>query len=175
MSTLDIAGYNRLQQVFTGGNVSAKSVIAVAAATTGLALYNPYGSGKKLILVQVGFSWTTAPAAVHNLGLGLVAAAAALPTSLTAAGSGVKLADGTGTAGSSISALYDAATFATAPVAAQWMGGCVYGSGVGESPYTMNYCPDGTIMVVPGSAVALIALTTTCVGVGSFTWIEVPQ
>lgn len=175
MSSLDVAGFNRMGQVFTAANVSVKSVIAVNASATGLILYNPYGSGKIAILVDAGFSWTTAPAAVHNIGIGIMGQNATAISGTTAAGSGVKVANGMGTAGAASCAAYDAVTLPAAPVAARWWGGAAYASAAGNSPYFMRDLIDGAICLVPGSAAALIALTTTCLGVGSFTWIEVPQ
>ncbi len=174
MSNLDIASYNRKGQVFAAANVSAKSVIAVTTSMTGVILYNPIGSGKKLVLVDAGFVWTTAPAAVHNIGIALAAPNAAAPGTLTAIGSGVLLADGTGNAGTAVGRAYDAAALAVAPVIVRWMGGGVYGSGVGESPYMIKDQIDGAIILVPGAVMTFAAVTTTLVGMGHVTWIEVP-
>ncbi len=174
MSNLDVASFNRKGQVFTAANVSAKSVIAVTTAMTGVILSNPFGSGKKFIVVNGGFSWTTVPGAVHNLGWGMVASVALGPTSLTTIGSGVLAADGSGGAGASFGKAYDAATFVTAPVAVRWFGGAAWGTSVGVSPYQISDEPDGALIVAPGASLCMIALTTTAVGVGSVTWIEVP-
>lgn len=172
--SFDYAGYNRAQQLFTAANVSVKNFPAVTTAATGLILYNPFGSGKKVLIADVGFSWTTAPAAVHNLGFGISPWSGTAPATVTAAGSPTKLADGTGTAGGSTTLAYDAATLNVAPVAVRWLGGAVYGSGVGESPYGGVWYLDGGIILVPGAVGCLIGLTTTLAGVASFTWAEVP-
>ncbi len=174
MSNLDVAGYNRKGQMFAAANVSAKSVIAVTTSMTGVILHNPVGSGKKLVLVHAGWVWTTAPAAVHNIGIALMAANPVLPTSLTAIGSGVLAADGSGNAGAAVGRAYDAATLPTAPVIVRWMFGATYGSGVGESPAALMDYIDGGIVVVPGAAACFAAVTTTAVGMGSISWIEVP-
>ena len=171
---MDLASYNRLGQVFCAANASAKSVIAVTAAMTGLILYNPVGSNRYALIQDVGFVWTTAPGAVHNLGIALMAASTAAPTALTAIGSGVLCANGQGNRGASLMQAYDAATLPAAPVAVRWFGGAVYGSGVGESPYRMIDMLEGGLMLVPGSALALTVVTTTAVGMGSVTWVEVP-
>lgn len=175
MSNIDRLQYARQGKLFHAANVSVKSVIAVTTAMTGVILYNPNGTGKKLAIVSVGFSWTTSPAAVHNLGIGIVAPEVAAPTSLTPIGSGVHSADGSGTKGTSVAYAYDAATFVTAPVARQWLGGAAYGTGVGESPYDGTRDIDGEILVAPGGAACLIGLTTTLLGVGSISWIEVDE
>ena len=140
---------------------------------TGVILYNPTGNNKTLFVMDYGFAWTTAPAAVHQIGLGVAIPSVTVPSSLTAIGSGVQSGIGYGNAGTSVAAAYDAATLAVAPVARRWAGGCVYGSGVGESPYSIIDYVDGAVGVPPGAAACLIALTTTCVGVGHISWIEV--
>lgn len=175
MSSLDLASYNRLGQLYSAANVSAKSVIAVTTAMTGVILHNPYGSGKKLVLVHAGWVWTTAPAAVHNIGLALGAASSSALTSTTAIGSGVLAADGSGNAGNSVAKAYDAATLPAAPVVVRWMFGATYGSGVGESPGALMDYIEGGIILVPGASASFAAVTTTAVGMGSLSWIEVPE
>ncbi len=176
MATLNVADLNRQGKVFVAANVSAKNVIAVASGMTGLILYNPVGSGKKLVLVDAGFVWTTAPAAVHNIGIGLKAADGVAPTGLTVAGGPARAADGSGATGAGIA--YDAATLGTAPVAARWFLGALYqaASAAGTTVAAAMQLDrlDGSIVVVPGAAACLIAVTTTAVGMGSFTWVEYP-
>ena len=176
MSNLDIAGYNRQGQLFVAANIAAKSVIAVTTAMTGVILHNPAGSGKKLVIVHGGFAWTTVPAAVHNLGWALMATNPVLPTSLTAIGSGVLAADGSGATGSAKA--YDAATLPTAPVAVRWFGGATYNSatavGVVVNPYQLMDLVEGALVVVPGAALTLTVVTTTAIGLGSVCWAEVP-
>lgn len=171
---MDLINYNRLGQVFTAGNVSAKSVIAVTTAMTGLILYNPIGSGKQIFITDAGFAWTTAPAAVHNLGIATAAPNISVPSSLTTAGSPVVVSNASGSAGNSVTQAYDAATLAVAPVARRWAFGAVYGSGVGESPYSAIDHVDGAISAIPGGVICLTVVTTTAVGLGSFTWVELP-
>src|SRR5438552_10021519 len=108
MATLNVSDLNRQGKVFVGANVSAKSVIAVAAAMTGLVLWNPPSSNKKLVLVDVGFAYTTVPGALHNLGIAVMVANNALPTSLTVAGRSAIAADGSGNVGQGV--VWDAAT-----------------------------------------------------------------
>lgn len=169
---MDLINYNRLGQVFTAANVSAKSVIAVTTAMTGLILYNPVGSGKQVIITDASFLWTTAPAAVHNLGIATAPPNLTAPTSVTAAGSPAVVSNGSGNAGNSVTIAYDAATLPVAPVARRWFGGAVYGSGVGESPYSILDHVDGAISLIPGAVACLTVVTTTAVGLASFTWVE---
>jgi hypothetical protein len=172
MSNFDYASYNRKGQLFTAANVSAKSVIAVTTGMTGVILHNPIGSNKLVVVGDVGFVWTTAPAAVHNIGLAILSPQATQPSSLTAIGSGVLAANGTGNAG--VAKAYDAATLAAAPTIVRWLGGAVYGSGVGESPYSIIDKVDGALVLVPGATMCFAAVTTTAVGMGHVSWAEVP-
>jgi hypothetical protein len=95
-----------------------------------------------------------------------------VPTSLTAIGSGVLVANGAGNAGNAVARAYDAATLAAAPVMHRICFGAAYGSGVGESPHALIDYVDGALAVQPGGALAFAAVTTTAVGLGSVSWIE---
>jgi hypothetical protein len=172
MSTLNVADYNRLGQVYCVANVAAKNHIAVNATQTGLSVFNPFGSGKKLIIVDWGFVWTTVPAAVHQVGLGMVKGQYSIPTSITALT--IKPADGRGITCNSVAIAADTLVYLAAPVAIRWGTGAAYGDSTGVSPYNSQDQIDGSIVCVPGSGVCTIGLTTTAAGMASFTWIEVP-
>lgn len=171
---MDLTSYNRLGQVYSAANVSAKSVIAVTTAMTGVIVYNPVGSGKNVLITDVGWVWTTAPGAVHNIGLATAAPNLTIPASVTAIGSGVRLANGSGNAGNSVTLVYDAATLPVAPVACRWFGGAAYATAAGNSPFMIRDPVDGAIMLVPGAVMCFCAVTTTLVGMGHVTWVEVP-
>lgn len=173
MSNVDRIAYTRAGQSFCAANVAAKSVVAVSTTATGVILYNPVGSNKTLYILDAGFSWTTAPAAVHNLAWAIMAPSITAPTGLTAIGSGVQDCRGFGNAGNSVAQAYDAATLPTAPVTRRVVGGAVYGSGVGESPFQIMDYIDGSLAVPAGGAFVFAALTTTLVGIGSVTWVEI--
>lgn len=173
MSNLDRLAYNRAGQLFCAANVSAKSVVAVSTTATGVILYNPVGSNKTLYIVDAGFAWTTAPAAVHNLGWAIMAPSITAPTGLTAIGSGVQSCQGWGNAAGSVAAAYDAATLPLAPVMRRIAGGAVYGSGVAESPFSIIDYIDGALAVPAGGAFVFAGVTTTLAGLGSVTWIEI--
>lgn len=172
MSNLDIAGYNRKGTVFGAANVSAKSHIAVTTSMTGAILYNPAGSNKKLVMVHCGFAYTTAPAALHNIGLALASPNVTVPSSLTAIGSGVVALDGSGSGGASVARAYDAATLPVAPTAVRWFAGAIATGGT--NTYQISENIDGAIVLVPGAVLCTTVVTTTAVGMASFAWIEVP-
>lgn len=173
MSNFDTASYNRQGKLFCAANVAAKSVIAVTTSMTGVILYNPAGSNKKLLIQSVGWVWTTAPAAVHNIGLALAAPNTTVPATLTAIGSGVLAADGSGNAGTAVGRAFDAAALPVAPIIVRWCFGATYGSGVGESPAMLVDNVEGAICLVPGAVMTFAAVTTTAVGMGSVCWAEV--
>ena len=170
MATLNVSDLNRQGKVFTAANVSAKSVIAVTTSMTGLIIYNPVGSNVKAVLIDVGFVYTTAPAALHNIGVAVMNYHPSAPGTLTVAGSPAQSADGSGKAGSVVA--WDAAALPVAPVARRWFNGTLATGGVGN--YMANDRIDGSLVLIPGTAACLTVVTTTAVGMGHFTWAEVP-
>ncbi len=174
MSNIDRIAYNRAGQLFCAANVSSKTVVAVSTTATGVILYNPANSKSMIYVVDAAFAWVTAPAAVHNLGWAIMAPNITIPTGLTAIGSGVQTCQGWGGAGNSVAQAWDAATLPAAPVMRRIAGGAVYGSGVGESPYSLIDYIDGALAVPPGGAFVFAAVTTSLAGLGSVTWAEIP-
>lgn len=174
MSNIDRLAFNRAGQLFQAANVAAKSVVAVSTTATGVILYNPVGSNVNLWIVDAGFAWTTVPGAVHNLGWASMPPNITAPTGLTAIGSGVLSGNGSGNRGNSAAQAYDAATLPAAPVMQRIAGGAAWGSSVAVSPYSIIDYVDGAMGVPPGGAFVFAAVTTTMVGLGSVTWIELP-
>lgn len=174
MSNIDRLAFNRAGQLFMGANVAAKNVVAVSTTATGVILYNPTGSGRMFYIVDGSFAWTTAPAAVHNIGWAIMPPNPTVPTGLTAIGSGVLTGQGFGNSGNSVARMYDAATLAAAPVMQRIFGGAAYATGAGNSPYSIIDYVDGALAVPPGGACVFAAVTTTMVGLGSMSWIEIP-
>ncbi len=170
MATLNVADLNRQGKVFVGGNVSSKSMVAVSTTATGLILWNPVGSGKKLVLIDMSFQYVTGPTAVTQVGIAIQQASQVIPTGLTVAGRSAVAADGSGNL--PVGIVWDAATLPVAPVMARWsFGSC------GTAVTTANLVDriDGSLVLVPGSAAVVAALTTTAAGVAAFTWAEYNQ
>lgn len=166
---------NLAGNVFCAANVASKNVIAVTTSMTGVILYNPAGSGKKFVIISAGWCWVTAPTAVDNIGLALAAPNVTVPAAtLTAIGSGVLKADGTGNADNSKALAYEAAVLPVAPVIVRWSFGAVYASAAGNSPYTCIDYVNGALVLVPGAVLTFAAVTTTAAGMGSICWAEVP-
>lgn len=176
MASIDVVSYNRQGKVFTGANTAAKAVIAVTTAMTGLILLNPYGSGKKLVLVDAGWASSVVGTGVGNLGIAVAPSVVLGPTSTgVSTCTGPLVADGSGGAGASIAKVYDAATFVTAPVMNRWIGGNIWVTGgAGDHPYQIMDRIDGSLILAPGAAAMFSVVTTTMTGLGHFTWAEVP-
>ena len=172
MSSLNVSDYNRLGKVYCAANVGEINHITPTAAQTGLSLFNPYGSGKKFILVDWGFVWTTRPAAVHEVGLALRANQITVPTSITAIVA--KAADGRAITCDSVAIVASALTYGAAPVAIRWSFGAAWADNTFVNVYTNQDKVDGAICLIPGSGINTVGLTTTAAGMASFTWIEVP-
>lgn len=173
MATIDIASYNRQGKVFTAANTAAVALTAVNVTTTGLVVFNPWGSGKKLIMLDWGWASSVVGTGVGNLGLAVMPASQTAVTNTTPIT--VQAADGSGPAGSAAGRASSSATLPAAGVAAKWLGGNIWVTGgTGDHPYILTGSLDGSIILVPGSAVHFTIVTTVMTGLGSFTWAEVP-
>ena len=173
MASIDIASYNRQGKVFTAANTAAVALTAVATTTTGLVVFNPYGSGKKLIMLDWGFASSVVGTGVGNLGLAVMPANATAVTNTTPIV--VQSADGTGAGLQSVARASSSATLPAAGVAVKWLGGNIWVTGgTGDHPYQWSGRLDGGIILVPGSAIQFTIVTTVMTGLGSFTWAEVP-
>jgi hypothetical protein len=174
MSNIDLAGYNRSNKLFTAANQAAATVTLInTSTTTGFVLSNPYGSGKKALIVSGGFQYTTVPAATAVLWWCLSIApspvAHASVTALT-----VYNADGSGASGSNVCRAYSSSTTPNLPV---------YTRSFGYSPTTpattgslsnfRDYI-DGALILVPGSYLQVSYITTAPVGMTDMQWVEVP-
>ena len=172
MATLNVSDLNRQGKVFYAANVSVKSFVAVSTTATGLMVYNPNGSGKKVVLIDAGFAWTTVPGAVHNLGIAVMNQNNAVPTANTVSGVPAQAADGSGNVGSAVA--WDASTLPAAPTARRWFAGAAWGSGAAINPFQILDRIDGSIILIPGSLAIIAGLTTTALGVAHLTWAELP-
>jgi hypothetical protein len=171
MSNIDTLSFSKAGKIFTGANISAKLLAVVGTAMTGGILYNPIGSGKKLIILDAGWSWTTVSGAVHSIGLGSGAVSIIVPASTTVATTAVQCADGSGTAG--VAKYYDVATLPAANVAVRWFSGANWlTTGTGTHPYKILDNIDGELSVVPGATLSFICVGTAPVGLSSMTWVE---
>jgi hypothetical protein len=153
---------------------SAAQALSVNSATfTGLAVANPTGSGKNLIIVDAVCAIAAVGAnAVMTPKLGYAATVALTQgNAISATGSPVLV----GSSGSSVAKTGASGTLGAAPTTIrplmgfQWITG-----GTGMWNLIAKDEIAGAIVIPPGQMLTLDALTAACTVLASFSWIEVP-
>lgn len=163
----------RLGNMYNSCTTGAVTLSTVSATCTGLSLTNPFGSGKNLVVKEVRFAPSTAPAGVSVVGLAVSPAVSATAVTHTTPAVihnsidiGSNLSVGVG--------LTDASsTLPAAPVWLRPIGSVVAASSITPGMYVENV--DGTIILPPGTNLSFSYLTTAAVGIASMTWVEIPQ
>jgi len=180
MATIDVDKANRNGRVFLGGNIASTAISAVGASMTGLILYNPAGSNRKMVLLEAGWAFVTSPAGIMTIGLALVPATNSLaPTSQgVSTVSAARAADGSNF--TSYADLMSAATYAAPlPVACRWSFQALYQAADATLTTVYNATHtdrvDGSIVLVPGASVMLCMVGNAPAGLGSFVWAEYPM
>ncbi len=173
MSNLDTSSYNRQGQVFTAANQSAATSTLINTSTaTGFILSNPWGSGKKLMVVSYTFTYTTAPTAIATVWIaGSVAPIATAHASVTALG--VYAADGSGVTTTNAGRAYNASTTPNLPVYLLQLGNPLV-TVAGSAPATWPLTLEGQLVLVPGSYLQTSYIGQANVGQTSAVWVEVP-
>jgi len=162
----------RLGNVFHACSAGAVTLSTVNATCTGLALSNPFGSGKNLVVKQVRFAPSTAPAGVSVVGLSI--SPAQIETAVTHTtpavihnalqfGSDKKVGVGK---------VDVSATLPNTPVWLRPIGGVVAASSI-DVGGAYEDDTDGDIILPPGTHLSLSYLTTAAIGIASITWAEV--
>lgn len=163
----------RLGNMYSSCSTGAVTLSTVSATCTGLALSNPYGSGKLLVVKQVRFAPSTAPAGAAVVGLAVSPAISQTAVTHTtpavvhnAIAKGSNIDTGVGVVDS-------AATLPAAPVWLRPIGSVVAASSIEPSIYIDE--TNGSIIIPPGANLSLSYLTTAAVGIASFTWVEISE
>ena len=168
MSNLDVSSYSRLGQTFFVANQAAKATTTLSTTCTGLYLHNPWGSGKKLILVTAQWIYSTIPTGAG--GVMLCMSTAVSTAAATGTAEAIYNGDGSGASTTSVAKAF---TIITAPSAPVFMMPLVSTATAASSNVTA-VIPDGSVVVVPGAALSFGHITTVATGIGSYFWIEVP-
>lgn len=158
--------------VFSACNQAGAAVTNLNATATGFILSNPAGSGKNLVLLEIMFVQTSTAAAAANAAVLLaaninpVAAAVVHTTPLTINSSLL------GGSAASIAKVDSSATLPAAPVAVRaiWQPS-VSATATTSIPPVVKDEVAGALIVTPGCAVSMTALTTLS-GITSMTWAE---
>ncbi len=169
MSNLAIADYSRLGQTFFACNQANKATTALSTTATGLILYNPWGSGKKLIIADARFAFSAVPTAAGAVMLAMGNAPSQAATPAGTADS-VWCADGSGLAANAAGKVF---TIATTNVVNVYVAPLAVASTT-TSSVALADLPEGGIVVVPGNYIMFSHITTVATGIGSFLWVEVP-
>jgi len=154
---------------FLAANTGAQAVsVALATTYTGLCLSNPIGSVRNLVLVEVSFGLTVAPAAIASIHLIGGSSATAQVTHTT------PVTPTSALLGSSFTAAGKADSAATipTPIYLDTLMGGFTAAALPSSPST-TFDIAGRIVLGPGGFIAIGALTAVT-GIGSMTWVEVP-
>jgi hypothetical protein len=163
----------RLGNMYHACSAGAVTLSTVSTTCTGLALSNPYGSGKLLVVANVSFAPSTAPGGAAVVGLAIHTAISSTETTHTtpmvihnAIPKGNVSASATGKADA-------AATLASTPLWLRPLAAVVAGSSITPTKYSEDI--NGTIIIPPGGCLSLSYLTTAAVGIASVSWAEIDE
>lgn len=170
MSNMDIASYTRQGKGFFACNQVAKATTALSTTYTGLVVYNPWGSGKKLILYYANWAFTTLPTGVGGvfLSTGNTPSVAATPAGTADV---IWATDGSGVSTISVARVFTIATLPIVNVYVAPLSMCSTGTTVAMA---MPLFPEGGFVVSPGNYACVAHFTTIATGLASFAWVEVP-
>lgn len=157
--------------VYVASNQAAQALsVALSATQTGFTLTNPAGSGKLLVVLDACIALATAPAGISTLvwaaNVNTVAAAVTQTTPLTVRSANL------GFAGSPVGLAASAVTLPAAPVVVRPVGGGPVATGSVTAAFIRDEIA-GSLILQPGTALSLSALTTAISVICSMTWEEI--
>lgn len=174
MQTLDFfVEQARKGNMYHAASAGAVTLSTVSTTCTGLALSNAYGSRKLLVVYQVNFVPSTAPAGAAVVGLAThtaISETAVTHTTPMVVHNAILKGDVTG---KNVGRADAAATLPSTPLWLRPLGSVVAASSISPANYT-DYTY-GSIIVPPGGCLSLSYLTTAAVGIASVTWVEVDE
>lgn len=163
----------RLGNMYNACSAGAVTLSTVSTTCTGLALSNSPASGKLLVVYQVDFVPSTAPAGAAVVGLAIHTAISETATTHTTP-MVIHNAIAKGNVSGAPAGRADAAaTLASTPLWLRPMGSVVAASSLEPAKYT-DYTR-GSIIIAPGGCLSLSYLTTAAVGIASVTWVEINE
>lgn len=166
---LDILEYAKLGQVYHAANQQDRTLSALSTTATGLILTNPYGSGKNLALLHVGFVWKTQGTTPADVGIAMSPAVSQTAVTHTSA-EVVRKAYLDGGSGNSVAFADYAATTVGTPVFVRHLVGINAATSVVAPPSSFDI--NGSLVLVPGTSIQLAYVTNAVVGNASMTWLE---
>jgi len=163
----------RQGNMFRAANQAAQLVTLINTSTaTGLILSNPYGSGKKLVIYDVAFQYTTVPAATAVLWWCQSIAVHTTAVAHTAA-LGVYNCDGSGVTVTNAGKADSSATTPNLPVYSRILG---YAPTTPATAGALSFTDKvlGAMILVPGTFAQLSYITTAPTGMCAVSWVEIP-
>lgn len=160
----------RLGKMYHACSAGAVTLSTLNTTCTGLALSNPYGSGKNLVVAQIRFQPSTAPAGAAVVGIAVspnTSATAVTHTTPMVIHNGILTGSD---ANIGIGKADAAATLPDTPVWLRPISSVVAASSITPGTYVDE--PEGTLIIPPGGNISLSYLTTAAVGIASVSWVE---
>lgn len=162
---------SRLGNMYRACSTGAVTLSTVSATCTGLALSNPVGSGYNLVVKEISFSPSTAPAGASVVGIAVSPSVNATAVVHTTPMVIHRTLISGSNANAGVGRVDSAATLPEAPVWFKPLGSVVAASSITPTNYT--YYSNGDIIVTPGTSISLSYLTTAAVGIAEVSWVEV--
>lgn len=163
----------RLGNLYHACSAGAVTLSTLSTTCTGLALSNSPGSGKLLVVKDVCFAPSTAPAGAAVVGLAIHTALSETATTHTTP-MVIHNAKAAGNVSGSCAGRADAAaTLASTPLWLRPLAAVVAASSITPAKYSEQV--DGSIIILPGGCLSLSYLTTAAVGIASITWAEIDE
>ena len=159
-----------LGNMYHACSAGAVTLSTVSTTCTGLALSNPAGSNKLLVVKTVDFVPSTAPAGAAVVGIAIHTAVSETATTHTTP-MVVHNAIAKGSTGGGVGKADAAATLAATPLWFRPMGSVVAASSISPAKYE-EYL-NGDLIIPPGGCMSLSYLTTAAIGIASVTWVEI--
>ena len=170
MSNTNIFDYNNRGTAYFTCSQAVVTTTALSTTATGCILYNPWGSGKKLVILDARWIYTAAITAVSGvmLSMGNTPSVAATPAGTAQS---IWRADGSGVTTTQVARAF---TIATTNVVNVYVAPLAHSGTALVSAYGEGF-HDGKMLVVPGNYVMFSHVTTAVVGIGSFLWAEIDE
>jgi hypothetical protein len=154
-------------QVFLAINSAAQALSVASATYTGLAVANPSGSGKNLVILEALWATTIVPTAAGAVVLGYA------PTvTLTTGSSTGPIASVIGSGAASVAKVGASGALGSAPTILRPFIGVGWASALSFASFQYKDDIGGAIIIPPGQLICIEAITTAITGIAAFAWAE---
>lgn len=160
-------------RMFHACSAGAVTLSTVNATCTGMSLENPWGSGVLVVVKEVRFQPSTAPAGAAVVGLAISPAlsqTAVIHTTPAVIHNALMSGSDKNVGKAKVDV---SSTLPAAPVWLRPLGSVVAASSISPGMYEDNV--NGDIILPPGANLSFSYLTTAAVGIAAMSWVELPQ